>query len=461
MSTTALYQRLRIAGAAARDVLVRAAAQRWNIDGFGRAAPRTASSSTRAASGSPMASSRRTPPSCRSTRRRPEGPEPVSPDRQAGGAAGYAGQVQRQRGVRHRRRGAGNAERRDQDRAFLQRAGDGDQERGRYSQDARRARSGEDRGAGDRQRGRRLPASARSASAASQRGLRRRRSFLAGQARDSMRSTWSSTAAARAISRAPGSTPCWTAGLDAERAVTALVRGEPSEILKERAGSIIERRFVLPHIAHAPLEPVNATASYQDGTVEVWGSDPIGHRVPGGGGASGRLRRRRREDQCHVSRRQLRPQDRPGLRAAGGAGVARRSGVRSSSRARAKRTCSTTSTARTRAAASRGPRRRRLSAGDPCPRRRPVAVRRDAQELARPDAGGRLGREHGRRHLQSELSAAAFPGGDGGHAVADPGLLHALGRLDRGGILLGELHHRARPSRQDRPVWLPAQSADR
>jgi isoquinoline 1-oxidoreductase subunit beta len=31
MSTTALYQRLRIAGAAARDVLVRAAAQRWKI----------------------------------------------------------------------------------------------------------------------------------------------------------------------------------------------------------------------------------------------------------------------------------------------------------------------------------------------------------------------------------------------------------------------------------------------
>ena len=32
MSTTALYQRLRIAGAAAHDVLVRAAAQRWNIE---------------------------------------------------------------------------------------------------------------------------------------------------------------------------------------------------------------------------------------------------------------------------------------------------------------------------------------------------------------------------------------------------------------------------------------------
>ena len=34
---------------------------------------------------------------------------------------------------------------------------------------------------------------------------------------------------------------------------------------------MIERRFVLPHIAHAPLEPVNATASYQDGKVEIWG----------------------------------------------------------------------------------------------------------------------------------------------------------------------------------------------
>src|SRR3954451_1574985 len=32
MSTTALFGRLRIAGAAARDVLIRAAAQRWNVD---------------------------------------------------------------------------------------------------------------------------------------------------------------------------------------------------------------------------------------------------------------------------------------------------------------------------------------------------------------------------------------------------------------------------------------------
>ena len=62
------------------------------------------------------------------------------------------------------------------------------------------------------------------------------------------------------------------AALDAEHGVTALVRGQPGEILKRRAAIVIERRFVLPHIAHAPLEPVNATASYKDGAVEIWGS---------------------------------------------------------------------------------------------------------------------------------------------------------------------------------------------
>jgi isoquinoline 1-oxidoreductase beta subunit len=62
------------------------------------------------------------------------------------------------------------------------------------------------------------------------------------------------------------------AALEAEHGVTALMRGQPREILERRAAAVIERRFVLPHIAHAPLEPVNATASYKDGAVEVWGS---------------------------------------------------------------------------------------------------------------------------------------------------------------------------------------------
>src|SRR6516165_8579939 len=61
------------------------------------------------------------------------------------------------------------------------------------------------------------------------------------------------------------------AGLNAEQGVAALIRGQPREILQRRAPEVIERHFVLPHIAHAPLEPVNATASYKDGAVEVWG----------------------------------------------------------------------------------------------------------------------------------------------------------------------------------------------
>jgi isoquinoline 1-oxidoreductase beta subunit len=61
------------------------------------------------------------------------------------------------------------------------------------------------------------------------------------------------------------------AALTTERGVTVLVHGEPGKLLQEGAASVIERRFVLPHIAHAPLEPVNATASYRDGKVEVWG----------------------------------------------------------------------------------------------------------------------------------------------------------------------------------------------
>jgi isoquinoline 1-oxidoreductase beta subunit len=61
-------------------------------------------------------------------------------------------------------------------------------------------------------------------------------------------------------------------GFAAERGVTALLRGDPQSLLQQAGAGVIERRYVLPHIAHAPMEPVNATAHYQDGQVEVWGS---------------------------------------------------------------------------------------------------------------------------------------------------------------------------------------------
>ena len=60
-------------------------------------------------------------------------------------------------------------------------------------------------------------------------------------------------------------------GFAAERGVPALLRGNPQAILQQAPASVIERRYLLPHIAHAPMEPVNATAHYQDGKVEVWG----------------------------------------------------------------------------------------------------------------------------------------------------------------------------------------------
>ena len=297
------------------------------------AAPRTASSSTRAASGCPTASLRaRSRQAAAQRRAAAQGPQPVSPDRQAGGAAGYAGQVRRQRGLRHRRRGARNAQRRHQDGAVLHRAGDRDQERGRYSQDARRARRGEAR--------RRWRSPTRTA-ARSIRACRMRRATTRSASSPIISGRPSARSMSLDVEFDRGSAgdlssakidAMLDAALDAEQGVTALVRGQPREILQERAASVIERRFVLPHIAHAPLEPVNATASYKRRRGRGLGTDPVGHGVPGGGRACGRLLRRRREGERHVSRRQLRPQDRPGLRAAG---RARLQGGRASGQAHA------------------------------------------------------------------------------------------------------------------------------
>jgi isoquinoline 1-oxidoreductase beta subunit len=60
-------------------------------------------------------------------------------------------------------------------------------------------------------------------------------------------------------------------GFAAERGVEALRRGDPQTLLAQAGSAIIERRYMLPHIAHAPMEPVNAIADYRDGAVEVFG----------------------------------------------------------------------------------------------------------------------------------------------------------------------------------------------
>jgi isoquinoline 1-oxidoreductase beta subunit len=56
--------------------------------------------------------------------------------------------------------------------------------------------------------------------------------------------------------------------------------GSGAEALK--SGAVVERTYSVPHLAHAPMEPVNATAFYRsDGTLEVWAGtqDGLGSRA--------------------------------------------------------------------------------------------------------------------------------------------------------------------------------------
>lgn len=59
--------------------------------------------------------------------------------------------------------------------------------------------------------------------------------------------------------------------LGAEAGVTVIDDGDARAILARRKSTVIERRFQVPHIAHAPMEPVNATVHVRDDVVEVWG----------------------------------------------------------------------------------------------------------------------------------------------------------------------------------------------
>ena len=107
--------------------------------------------------------------------------------------------------------------------------------------------------------------------------------------RGTTRSAWSRTTSGRPSARSMRSTSCSTAAphgdlstakIDAaarcglerrERRPGAHARPAARNPATSAGDAVIERRFKLPHIAHAPHEPVNATASYRDGKVEVWG----------------------------------------------------------------------------------------------------------------------------------------------------------------------------------------------
>ena len=101
MSTTTFYERLRIAGAAAREALTRAAAQKGcgclgmsHREGFRDQRQRKPTVLRRACAGSGPASAQHPSAS--------QGAPPVYADRQADTLFGFTGQVDRQRALRHR-----------------------------------------------------------------------------------------------------------------------------------------------------------------------------------------------------------------------------------------------------------------------------------------------------------------------------------------------------------------------
>jgi len=70
------------------------------------------------------------------------------------------------------------------------------------------------------------------------------------------------------------------AALNQAKLKQELSTGSGAEALK--GGTLVERIYNVPYLAHAPMEPVNATALYKnDGTLEVWAGtqDGLGSRV--------------------------------------------------------------------------------------------------------------------------------------------------------------------------------------
>jgi len=61
------------------------------------------------------------------------------------------------------------------------------------------------------------------------------------------------------------------AALDQEKAVVATRLGDAQQIFDASPGEIIEARYHTPYIVHATMEPVVATVHVRDGEIEVWG----------------------------------------------------------------------------------------------------------------------------------------------------------------------------------------------
>lgn len=61
------------------------------------------------------------------------------------------------------------------------------------------------------------------------------------------------------------------AALDADKAVVATEIGDVGKVFAAAPGKVIEARYHTPYLTHATMEPVVATAHVRDGEIEVWG----------------------------------------------------------------------------------------------------------------------------------------------------------------------------------------------
>jgi isoquinoline 1-oxidoreductase subunit beta len=61
------------------------------------------------------------------------------------------------------------------------------------------------------------------------------------------------------------------AALDSDKAVVATNIGDAASILNASGNKVIEARYHTPYLVHATMEPVVATAHVRDGEIEVWG----------------------------------------------------------------------------------------------------------------------------------------------------------------------------------------------
>ena len=107
-------------------------------------------------------------------------------------------------------------------------------------------------------------------------------------------------------------------GLDAKEAGVGLKQGDVAQAFSG-AAKTVEAVYSTPFLNHATLEPMNATAKVDGRQGRDLGADPERGRLVGGGGGSGGRQAVGRDGEQDQPRRRVRPARHAGLHAPGGA----------------------------------------------------------------------------------------------------------------------------------------------